>query len=211
MWLRGTSSQHTNPHVNLVWPAHKIHSTILVGGTMQQENRLLRLAILFLCLFISTGCTGSKGLSKSDKPTTVILIRHAERDNFFKLTDQGRKRANELVDAVKNMGITAIYSPDLERNLDTVKPLVNYLEIGITLTPKINKQLVDKIANGILTEHSGETVLLDGNGFGNLRALHQRLGGKGDGPYQYGDMFIYSITDKGPVKVIKSRYGAEPF
>ena len=74
---------------------------------MQQENRLLRLAILFLCLFISMGCTGSKGLSKSDKTTTVVLIRHAERDNFFKITDQGRRRAKALVDAMKDMGITA--------------------------------------------------------------------------------------------------------
>ena len=175
---------------------------------MQQENRLLRLAILFLCLFISTGCTGSKGLSKSDKTTTVILIRHAERDNFFKLTDQGRKRSNALVDAVKGMGITAIYSPNLERNLDTVTPLADYLGIDITLTPKINKQLVDKIVEEIMSKHPGEVVLLVGNGFGNLRALHQRLGGKGDGPYQYGDLFIYYISDQGPVKIIKSRYGS---
>jgi hypothetical protein len=106
------------------------------------------------------------------------------------------------------MGIAAIYSPNLERNLETVRPLANHLELDISLTPKIKKPLVDKIVGEILNKHTGEVVLLVGNGSGNLRSLHHRLGGTGDGPYQYGDLYIYSITDQGPVKVIKSRYGS---
>jgi len=175
---------------------------------MRQNNRLFILAIIFLFLGCSVGCTGSKVDSKSGTTTTVILIRHAERDNFFALTAQGHKRAKALVDAVSDMGITAIYSPDLERNLDTVTPLANHLGIDITLTPKINKPMVDKIVREILTQHTGEVVLLVGNGSGNLRSLHHRLGGTGDGPYQYGDLYIYTIPDQGPVKIIKSRYGS---
>ena len=106
------------------------------------------------------------------------------------------------------MGITAIYSPNLERDLDTVKPLANHLGIDITLTPRISKPMVDKIVDDILAKHTGEVVLLVGNGSGNLRALHHRLGGTGDGPYQYGDLFIYTIPDQGPVKITKSRYGS---
>lgn len=174
---------------------------------MQQENRLLILAIIFLLLGSSVGYTGSKVHSKPETTTTVILIRHAERDNFFNITAQGRERAKALVDAVSDMGITAIYSPDLERNLDTVTPLANHLGIDIILTPRISKPMVDKIVREILNKHTGEVVLLVGNGSGNLRSLHHRLGGTGDGPYQYGDLYIYSIPDRGPVKVIKSRYG----
>jgi hypothetical protein len=174
---------------------------------MQQENRLLIFAFICLLFGCSVGHIGSKAHSKPET-TTVILIRHAERDNFFNITPQGRERAKALVDAVSDMGITAIYSPDLERNLDTVTPLANHLGIDITLTPRISKPVVDKIVSEILNKHSGEVVLLVGNGSGNLRSLHHRLGGTGEGPYQYGDLYIYSIPDQGPVKVIKSRYGS---
>jgi hypothetical protein len=70
------------------------------------------------------------------------------------------------------MDITAIYSPDLERNLDTARPLANHLKIEITLAPRFSESTIDKIVTDLLTKHRGETVLLVGNGSGNLRALH---------------------------------------
>ena len=152
--------------------------------------------------------TGYAVEAKSGTITTVILIRHAERDNFFILTARGHERAKALVDAVGEMGVTALYSPDLERNLDTVKPLADHLGIVITLIPRINKKTVDRIVNDILVKHAGEVVLLVGNGAGNLRSLHHRLGGTGEGPYSYGDLFIYTIPEQGTVKVIKSKYGS---
>ena len=173
-----------------------------------QLSRLYILPIIILFLGCLVDFTGSKGHAEPGTTTTVILIRHAERDNFFILTAQGHKRAQALVDAVGDMGITAIYSPNLERNLDTVKPLANQLGIDITLTPRISKPVVDKIVREILDRHTGEVILLVGNGSGNLRALHHRLGGTGEGPYQYGELYIYTIPDQGPVKVLKSRYGS---
>jgi hypothetical protein len=163
--------------------------------------------IFLLCSF-SLGCIGPNEETKPGATTTVILIRHAERDNFFTITAQGHKRAQAIVDAVKGMDIMAIYSPDLERNLDTVTPLANHLGIDITLTPRISKSTVNKIVSEILTRHRGEVILLVGNGSGNLRLLHQRLGGTGEGPYTYGDLFIYTIPDQGPAKIKKSRYGS---
>ena len=103
-------------------------------------------------------------------------------------------------------GISAIFSPDLERNLDTVRPLANHLKIDIKIIPRISPQTVDGIVVDVLKRHQGEVVLIVGNGSGNLRALHQRLGGEGDGPYQYGDLFIYKIPGDGPVQVIKARF-----
>ena len=176
--------------------------------TMKQDSRLVRMVIMFLLFACSVGHAGSNGPPKSEAITTVILIRHAERDNFFEITAQGRERAKALIDAVSNTRITAIYSPDLERNLDTVRPLARHLGIEITLTPRIAKQTIDKIVSKILAKHTGEVVLLVGNGSGNLRSLHHRLGGTGEGPYQYGDLYIYTIPEQGPVIVLKSRYGS---
>jgi len=174
---------------------------------MHQLNRLYLLPIIIVFLGCSAGGIGSTIDSKSGTTTTVILIRHAERDNFFALTARGHERAQALVSAAGDMGITAIYSPDIERDLDTVKPLADHLGVNITLTPRLSKPMIDQLVNEILTEHSGEVVLLVGNGSGNLRALHHRLGGSGEGPYPYGQLFIYTIPHQGPVKVVKSRYG----
>ena len=175
---------------------------------MQKANRKVILVIITLLWGCWAGGTVPTEETKPRTTTTVLLIRHAERDNFFVITAQGRQRAQALVDAVSDMGITAIYSPDLSRNLDTVTPLANHLGIDITLTPRISKSTINEIVNEIIIRHKGESVLLVGNGAGNLRSLHQRLGGTGEGPYQYGDLFIYIIPDQGPASVKKSRYGS---
>jgi hypothetical protein len=173
---------------------------------MKLKRRIVILSIALFLLIYPIDGIGLRADAESENTTTIILIRHAERDNFFILTAQGHERAKALVDAVGDMGIAAIYSPDLERNLDTVKPLSKQLGIDITLIPRISKKTVDDIVSQILAKHRDKVVLLVGNGSGNLRALHHRLGGSGDGPHQYGELFIYNIPDQGTVKVIKSRY-----
>jgi hypothetical protein len=175
---------------------------------MQTAIRKFILVIFIILFGFWAGCTESQEGPNQNATTTVILIRHVERDNFFIVTPQGHKRAQALVDAISHMGIAAIYSPNLERNLDTATPLANHLRIDITLTPRISQSTINNLANEILTKHRGETVLVVGNGSRNLRLLHQRLGGTGEGPYTYGDLFIYTIPDHGPVKVKKSRYGS---
>ena len=162
---------------------------------VQPKTQSIAYSIMLILLLNGVGFTELKVASTSRSITTIILIRHAERDNFFTITNQGRERAEALVNAVKDFEITAIYSPDRGRNLDMVRPLADHLKIDITLTPRITKPTVDKIKNEIATKHAGEVVLLVGNGPGNLRSLHHRLGGQGDGPDQYGELFIYIFTD----------------
>ncbi len=174
---------------------------------MKSENRIVILKTILLIAVCLVCDFGPKANAESEKTTTIILIRHADRDNFFILTEDGRRRAEALLEAVGDMDIKAIYSPDLQRNLDTVKPLAKHLGIDITITPRIQGTVIDQIAKKILARHAGETVLIVGNGSANLRALHLRLGGTGEGPYKYGDLFIYTIPDQGPAKVIKSRFG----
>ena len=169
------------------------------------KNLILVIGLLSIMgVSVATDSVHSK---KNDK-TIVLLIRHAERDNFFNITEEGRERANALVDAVAGMGISAIYSPDLSRNLETVKPLANHLQIEITLIPRLSKTSVDHIVSLILNNNKGEVVLVVGNGSGILRLLHQRLGGKGDGPYQYGELYMYHVSDGGLVMIEQSKFGS---
>jgi hypothetical protein len=87
---------------------------------VQKQHRIIILSIILLLLECSVGSIGFTADAKPGKATTVILIRHAERDNFFTLTHKGHERSKVLIDAIGGMGITAIYSPDLARDLDTV-------------------------------------------------------------------------------------------
>ena len=174
---------------------------------MNKKNISFSLCIVFLCL--SMGCVSSNIHSKPGTTTTLILIRHADRDDTGQLTPEGHERARNLVNAVRHKGVTAIYSPNLERNLDTVKPLADHLGIDITLTPKVSLFVVNKIVNEILTMHAGGVVLWVGNVSGNLQAIYRKLGGKGKGPLEYGDLFIVTIPDRGPVHVTKSRFSSQ--
>ena len=164
------------------------------------------LVILMITFTLVWGC-GPVQHSRPGTTTTVILIRHADRDDLGHLTEKGRARALALVDAVGHMGIQEIYSPDLERNLDTVKPLADHLGVEITLTPKISMPKVGEISREILTVHAGKVVLWVGNVSGNLQAIYHTLGGKGDGPIKYGQLFILTVPDKGATKVVKSTFG----
>ncbi len=174
---------------------------------MQQVNRLLTLSIVILLLNVLVGCKTVEVHSKPGTTTTVILIRHADRDDSFQLTEKGRRRAKALVESIGDMGITAIYSPDVKRNLDTVRPLANHSGIEITLTPKTSMWIAEKIVQEILTKHAGGIVVWVGNVSGNLQEVYRLLGGTGRGPLKYGDLYILTIPDRGPVKVAKSRFG----
>jgi|SRR5512134_1286756 hypothetical protein len=105
------------------------------------------------------------------------------------------------------MRITAIYSPNLERNLDTVRPLASRVEM--TRTGAVSAFAADSIAREILDRHAGGVVLWVGNVSGNLRAIYRRLGGAGMGPVEYGNLHILTIPGRGPVGVVKRRSGPE--
>ena len=154
------------------------------------------------------GCAAVEVNSKPGTTTTVILIRHADRDEYSdELNAKGRERAMALTDAVSDRDITAIYSPNVERNLDTARPLASRLGIEITLTPAVSVFAARSIVREILDKHAGGVVLWVGNASGNLQAVYHLLGGTGIGPEEYGDLHILTIPDKGPVRVAKKRYG----
>jgi Histidine phosphatase superfamily (branch 1) len=175
--------------------------------TMIRTKRLIAWLVILMFVAGMAGCIGARVHSKPGTTTTVILIRHADRDEEYHLTAKGRARAEALADAVGDMGITAIFSPDLERNIDTVKPLADHLGIEITLKPKTSMPKAHAIASEMVTDHAGSTVLWVGNISGNLQAIYYRLGGKGRGPLEYGDLYILTVADKGPTEVAKSKYG----
>lgn len=170
---------------------------------MQTLNRLITLCIALAISGALVSCT-TRVHSKSGTETTIILTRHAERTMITKvLTERGHARAKDLVKTVGGMKITAIFSPDLVRNLDTVRPLAKHLGIDITVVS--SKPEGDEVVKAMLTKHAGETVLWVGNTT-NLSGIYYALGGEGEAPDNFGDLFILKIKDQGFPEVIKKRY-----
>ena len=172
---------------------------------------LLRWLVAGVLAAAPAGCATDKVQSRPGTTTTVILTRHADTNpGSGELNGTGRERAKALADTVGDMRITAIYSPNLMRNLDTVRPLATRLGIDITRTAAVSLFAAESIAKEMLDKHAGGVVLWVGNVSGNLQAIYRRLGGTGMGPVEYGDLHILTIPDNGPVSVVKKRYGPEP-
>jgi hypothetical protein len=134
---------------------------------------------------VEGGCDAARIAALHSKPgttTTVLLIRHAERDDYGLLATRGHAPARALVDVVANTGI----SPNLERNRDTMKPLADRIGVEITLTPKTSLPVVGAICREILTPHAGKVALWVGNR---------------TGPVKYGQLFIPTLSDIGPTQV----------
>lgn len=172
------------------------------------------------------GCSATKPgepgrlFSPPGTTTTFILVRHAERDDSggpSALTSKGRQRAEDLVKAVGDKGITAIYSPNRARNRETVQPLADHLGINIQLideTQLLNtRKFAGHFVRSAMAKHPGKVILWVGNKSpvgiwgGNLKEIHQRLGAQGRGPSRYSDLFIISVPDQGPVNSIRTSYG----
>jgi len=177
-------------------------------------------------LTVFAGCSGAPRvkpdsvLSPPGTTTTVIMIRHAERAREHgdsALTPEGRQRALALVAAIGDKEITAIYSPDRGRNRETVQPLAAHLGVTITLIPETRlsntRRFADEFVQEILSKHAGKMVVWVGNKSpvgiwgGNLKEIYQRLGGPGDPPAKYDDLFIITVPDQGALKVEKTTYG----
>lgn len=186
---------------------------------------LLYYPVLVIAVIIAGCSTGGPLRSETlfsppGTVTTFILLRHAERDDsghHSALTPKGQQRAKDLVRAIGDKGITAIYAPNRGRNHETAQPLVDHLGLQIRLIEE--KQLIntrkfaDTFVRHVLSQHPGEVVVWIGNKSpvgiwaGNLKEIYQRLGAEGNGPTRYSDLYFISVPDQGPVQVHKTSYG----
>jgi hypothetical protein len=159
------------------------------------------LGIVLLALSELAACEHMPADPAPGVTTTVILLRHAERPTFGEnLIEAGRARAAALPGAVANYDIAAIYSPDMVRNLDTVRPLAKQRGLKIRIVNEWDA------LDQMLRDYPGKTVMWVGN-TGNLKKYYEELGGTGRPPLGYGDLFIVEVRGGRAVKVTESHYG----
>lgn len=127
-----------------------------------------RFAIL-ICLGLLSAC-GTPGNSqhavkqKSELllPTSIYLVRHAEKDltqaQDPPLTEQGKRRAERLVDILKHDSIQAVYSTNTQRTRDTALPVAKHNELDIQLY-----KVGDLNRNDLVHKHGGASILIVGH------------------------------------------------
>ena len=179
-------------------------------------------AVLCLVLILLVGCATTSEDEESPAyqsppgtKTTIILLRHAggESDSSSadnQLTSQGRRRAQHLPEVIGDMGVSAIYCTNLQRNRDTAQPLADYLglQLNIVALPRLldNKKLSRDLLDEFLTKYAGGVVVWVGNSR-NLREMYKLLDGTGSPPTEYGDVFIVTVPDIAPPRIKKMKYG----
>lgn len=154
-------------------------------------------------LLLSISCSSSPtNKAKEDSATTVktiYLVRHAEKDLTDTtgnplLTREGKIRADKLKNILLEKGIETIYSTHYERNMNTVRPLANALELPIQNYRWTQWQsMVDSIQAS-----DKETFLICGHG-DNILPMIRALGAKPPleklQKHEYDKLFIVTLGD----------------
>lgn len=157
----------------------------------------LRLICAGMLMLVLVACTSAT--IPSDARTTIIALRHADRDGP-NLNAKGKARAAALPDAVQAYEIDAIFAPRIQRNLDTAAPLSKATGVPVTTVP------TEEVAGYITSAHPEGTVVWVGNK-SNLRKLWEDLNASGDPPLEYGDLFVVELKSLGRRKVTHLHFG----
>lgn len=145
--------------------------------------------------------------------TTVILVRHAERDTLFAGTDQplsavGILRAKELARVVGDVKFDAIYTTRWARTRQTALPVVAAANDSIRLMDGTDFRAQ---AEMLRTKHAGQTVLVVGHS-DSVPQLVWALTGVETPPLghlEYDTLWMVTIAPDGATKAMKLRYGAK--
>jgi len=149
-----------------------------------------RIWVMMSAIFLIAAATITNAETvKIPEGTTLIVLRHADRfeDNLNK---RGIARAAALVPALEGIAIDRIYSPGLQRNLDTVAPLAKQRDITVIRHP------TSGVAKGVVAANPGRTILWVGNKT-NLRNLWKDIAAQDPPPLEYGDLFIVTRGAQG--------------
>ncbi len=145
-------------------------------------------------------------------PTTIILVRHAEKageptDRDPELNEAGRQRAAALARVLGDANISAIYSTPYIRTEKTAAPLAEKLGLVVTITP-ISRTFVQDLASTLRSEHEGDTVVV----VGHSNIVPQTITALGvplENLEEHEDdwLFVVTLVGDGSASLTKLRFG----
>jgi broad specificity phosphatase PhoE len=177
------------------------------------NRRLLRTGtILILAVLVFAPLRARQ----SDSITTVIFVRHAEKDTVGvnpSLTKRGMERAEALGRVLARTSISTIYVTQFVRTQQTaqvvadresLKPIVFDVDLSKP------KQYAKALAEDILKKHAGETILVS-NHSNMIPFIIDALGGGWIGNIDervYDNLLILVRHSSGEMKLLQLKYGA---
>src|SRR5689334_8896418 len=97
-----------------------------------------------------------------ESPTTVIVVRHAEKGadgNDPGLSEAGAKRAEDLTKVAEDAGVTAIYTTQYKRTQETARSLASRLNIPVVpveITKENAAGYAAALAKMVLAKNAGQ-------------------------------------------------------
>jgi phosphohistidine phosphatase SixA len=181
-----------------------------------------------LTLLVSVFCAGTMlaaCVSEDDvPPTTVILVRHAEKmaesvDSIAgmlssedpALSEIGRERARALARVLGEAGVDAIYATQYVRTKSTAQPLADLLGLDVIEATAGRGEYAAEMAEAIRAEHIGEVVL----DVGHSNTVPDLIQALGAGPVpeinenEYDGLYVVTIDEDGNAALLPLRYGSE--
>lgn len=125
-------------------------------------------AVLALTLVAIVPLTCSAVEAGAISPTTVIVVRHAEKVDESRdpeLSEAGVERAEALAETLEHAGLDAVYASQYQRTRLTAMPAARAAGLSVRIAPIEGD--IDAWAQGFAAElaheHGGETVLVAGH------------------------------------------------
>ncbi|MFN0213779.1 MAG: hypothetical protein ACKVT2_05945 [Saprospiraceae bacterium] len=145
--------------------------------------------------------------------TTIILVRHADRDGAADALDpvKGPPRTLELRRILDEANVQVIYSTNTVRTMATVNPLATQLGLVVQPYDATNLQALE---DEIRAQHSGKTVLVVGHS-GPTESVTATIGlfaipaPPAIPGNEYDHLYVLTFGRRCPTKLLKMEYGAE--
>ncbi len=157
--------------------------------------------MIAVCFSVLT-VLGGMPAKKTPVVTTLIIVRHAEKNNetdTTTLTPAGYDRANRLAQLLVNTELAAIYTTPYIRMRLTAEPTAKQKNLPILdYTPHEISE-----TDRIISTHTGKTVLVVGHGNSIPAIMNQYCGTQLENLGGYNDVFIVSILN---AKASSNRY-----
>ena len=144
---------------------------------------------------------------ESISKTTIILVRHAEKEKDSKdpnLTSAGQKRANDLMGILKNIKLDHVFSTEYNRTQQTAQPTAQSQDLVIE---KYNPRALEEFGNMLLNEYQGKTILVVGHSNTTPTLLNFCMKEKvveSIDESDYKNLFIVNITQPKEEKISKA-------
>jgi broad specificity phosphatase PhoE len=191
------------------------------GGT----KFLLSMLLILVCACALAA--GAVAYSQRQPPTTILLVRHAERQDAppapgecpppglgiqnstgTSITEAGRERASQLAHVVGEAGVSAIYVSEVCRSQWTAKPLADRANVPVV---QLNAADVQGLVSHIRANQRGRTVLVSSH----TDRIPQIISALGAPPAaavadtDYDNLWVVTVPRFGRPRLMLLKYGRE--